>query len=94
MLSNELVLGSTKSAFTVFPNPVHSGSSVTAKIGGDLIDGGVITLLDINGRQLLMKENIDHENRIEINGLVSGIYFVRYSNGGRTIKTCKIRVLD
>ena len=94
VLSNELVFGSTKSAFTVYPNPVQSGSSVTAKIDGGLIDGGVITLFDISGRQLLMKENIVHENRIEINNLVGGIYFVRYSNGGKTIKTCKIRVIE
>jgi hypothetical protein len=92
--SNELVFGSTKSAFTVFPNPVRSGSSVTARIEGELTSGSVISLFDSNGRQLLIKENIGHENRIETNSLVHGIYFVRYSNGGKTIKTCKIRVID
>lgn len=94
VVSNELVFGSTKSAFTVYPNPVRSGSSVTAKIDGELTHGSVITVYDSNGRQLLIKENIGHENRIEVNSLVHGIYFVQYSIGGRTIKTCKIRVID
>ncbi len=94
VLSNELVFGSAKSAFTVYPNPVRSGSSVNARIEGELTTGGLITLYDSHGRQLLIKENLGHENRIETNSLVHGIYFVRYSDGAKTIKTCKIRVID
>jgi hypothetical protein len=75
--------GPSQGQVTLYPNPAHSRiyiSSPAASTGSH----GSLTMYDLRGQLILTKQLEIGTTGVDISGLKPGVYFVRFSNNGRT----------
>ncbi|KAA3638439.1 MAG: DUF4465 domain-containing protein [Bacteroidetes bacterium] len=71
----------------LFPNPVVD--EVVINWPGNLSEAGVITVIDASGKVVIQKETRWDQVRLDLSGLVPGVYVVRQTIG-KTIWTGKV----
>jgi hypothetical protein len=81
----------TNCRFSVFPNPGRSIIYVTAEPSANN-QSGSITVYNLQGEIVLFEHMKSPSMQIDISGLLSGLYFVRYTNNRevRTVKLVKV----
>jgi hypothetical protein len=67
-----------EAGFTVFPNPADEAITIKTSI---LLNNASISILDLNGKELKSTKLSGIESKINSSDLISGVYFVRVSNG-------------
>lgn len=66
------------SSFSVFPNPAVEAITIKTSI---LLNNASISILDLNGKELKSMKLEGMESKVDTSDLISGVYFVRVSNG-------------
>jgi hypothetical protein len=76
----------------LFPNPVSGNSNLNISLDENLSQG-TLELVNVNGQVLLMKDisNLGSDFDIELNSILSGLYFVRI-NSIKGISTTKLSI--
>lgn len=79
-------------SFRVYPNPAQGQLTVEHQVAAP--QGLSLQLLDLTGRQVRALRSAPHGDRSTFNleGLSSGLYLLRVSNGGEVLLTEKVRV--
>ena len=73
----------------VYPNPF--GSYFFLEIDQQFIEGGVISVLDINGKEIAAKQNrIGNAWRLDVLDIPAGIYFVKVLLGGGKYEVVRV----
>jgi hypothetical protein len=72
--------------FSVYPNP--SFDIITIETSGTSFNGN-LSIMNLNGQELLTCQIKDHQTQLDISNLPGGIYFVRII-GNKTVKEEKI----
>jgi hypothetical protein len=67
-----------EAGFAVFPNPADEAITIKTSI---LLNNASISILDLNGKELKSTKLSGIESKINTSDLISGVYFVRVSNG-------------
>ncbi|MFY0643484.1 MAG: T9SS type A sorting domain-containing protein [Bacteroidia bacterium] len=81
--------------FIYYPNPTTGWLHIKPNGPHQLNEGNVyIEIIDMFGRVVLRKELSNHESKIDLNGLSSGVYLVQLSSGKQRYKSLKIRLLN
>ncbi len=75
-----------ESGLSLYPNP--ASEEITIELSGELI-GSTLSVMNIEGQELITCPGIAHKTKIDIRTLPNGVYFVRLTND-KTIKTGKI----
>lgn len=73
----------------VFPNPAKTTISVALR--GEMSNNPTITVTDVAGKVLLNVSNVVTTNTINLDGLSSGVYFIKYhdDNASQVVKFTK-----
>jgi hypothetical protein len=66
------------SSFSIYPNPADEAITIKTSI---LLNNASISILDLNGKELKSMKLSGIESKINTSDLISGVYFVRVSNG-------------
>jgi hypothetical protein len=66
-----------ESKLLLYPNPATD--KITIKLSG-MTQGGNLTIVDIEGQQLITRQITEPKTHVDINSLPSGVYFVRVTN--------------
>jgi hypothetical protein len=72
-------------AITAVPNPVKD--KVTVSIYGSSSQSGMVEVMDPTGKRLLQYTTENNSAIIDMSGLASGIYFIRYSDNTGSVST-------
>ncbi len=75
-----------ESGFTLYPNP--ASDVITLEISGESVKSN-ISIINIEGRELIAQAINEPKTQIDISALPSGVYFVQIAND-KSIKTGKI----
>lgn len=67
-------------AFTVYPNPSHSGIFYVS-----VANWGTVRVSDIHGRYLLQKELTGADNKIDLTNYSNGVYFISFATEGEIL---------
>lgn len=79
---NELITNiepSPEYLINIYPNPVSAKLTIETK---DLTKGSILSILNINGQELINQQLNDSKTQIDVSKLTSGIYFVKIINDG------------
>lgn len=82
-ISTSIANGLDESEFSVYPNP--SEGLVHIRVD----EAGTFALLNVMGQELRVVEVFPGANSFDINGLPEGVYFLRDTNKGQSIKLVK-----
>ena len=74
------------STFDIYPNPATD--KITLKTSGKA-NGGILTILNIEGQQLISRQITQPKMQIEISTLPCGVYFLRVTTD-RTVEVRKL----
>ena len=74
------------SGFYVYPNPATDKITIETPVTSI---NGQLSIMDVNGQQLITRQVTDPKTQIDISTLAAGIYFVRVTHG-MTVETGKI----
>jgi hypothetical protein len=76
----------------LYPNPANG--QVTVSLDGAIMDGGSISIYDLQGRVILTKTLVPGETlaTLETSGLPNGFYTVKVSDRGRVLNALKLAV--
>ena len=75
-----------ESKFSLYPNPATD--KITIELSG-MTQGGNLTIVDIEGQELMQQRITQPKTQMDISSLPSGVYFVRVT-GERTVEVGKI----
>ena len=73
---------------TVYPNPAKDFLKI--KISKEMTPGMEIRIMDLTGKQILTKRIISDSQQIDVSGLNSGIYFIRFLKDNITYGSVRI----
>ena len=79
--------------FSMYPNPMRKGESLTVKYDGNLTDP-TIEVMDLSGRVIAIQK-LDNSNQFVFNGLDKGVYFANLKSfNSQVTNTEKLIVTD
>lgn len=67
----------------IYPNPLIT--QVTVKLSEEFVNGATVSLTDVTGRLLQSLSVKGSQYVLKLNGIPAGIYFVKISNGTKTV---------
>ena len=73
---------------TVYPNPAKDFLKI--KISKEMTPGMEIRIMDLTGKQILTKRIISDSQQIDVSGLNSGVYFIRFLKDNITYGSARI----
>jgi hypothetical protein len=76
----------SEASINLYPNP--AGSKFTVELA-ELKQGSWLSVLNVNGQELIKRQITNNKTQIDISNLVAGIYFVRLKNE-KMVKVMKI----
>jgi hypothetical protein len=65
-----------------YPNPVNN--IITIQVDGARQLNGTVTVADITGKQIMATATTEAKTNVNMTGLSSGVYFIKYVNGSHT----------
>jgi len=74
-----------QSRLSLYPNPATD--KITVELTGATL-GGKLTIVNIEGQQVITRQITESKTQVDISGLPSGVYFVRVTND-RTVEVGK-----
>lgn len=83
-ISNVGIEEMNAAAISIFPNPVANYTTIAITNSNISIDKWNYSLKDINGKTVLIGNNMSHETLIDCSTLASGTYFLHISDGNAT----------
>lgn len=75
-----------------YPNP--TASIINLKIQSDKFNGLDLSLMDVQGRVLLVKPIKTNLESINLTGFAGGIYFLKLTNKGKLVNIIKIQKIN
>jgi hypothetical protein len=71
-----------EASLNIYPNPAVDAINIRGLYGN-----ATISLIDVMGRTVISQqmENINNETSLNVNGLVSGKYFIKITQAGNTV---------
>ena len=75
---------------TVYPNPAKDFLKI--KISKEMTPGMEIRIMDLTGKQILTKRIISDSQQIDVSGLNSGVYFIRFLKDNITFASARFIV--
>jgi hypothetical protein len=73
--------GASEDGFIIYPNPIHD--ELTVEIAGDHMSAGNLTIYGIDGRQIISEEISNRSIKMNLSGILPGIYLVELRTGSR-----------
>lgn len=83
-ISNVGIEEMNAAAISIFPNPIATYTTIAIANSNIVTDKWSYSLKDINGKTVLIGNNMKHETLIDCSTLASGTYFLHISDGGAT----------